>query len=237
MTRSAREVLLEEARDRHKLELVRYTEAHTRVGVHLAVLAVFALTLLRFVDKLPEERGTFLFCLFSVFATILLLATLVVFVLVLLVFWGYGTRFPANMQTWLDQAARLRAARSGEADAEQRVAEDLEQHLMESMCETADHNAAKNALRSKFIVYASRGLVVAAGAFVISGVTYLYLSIGKDTPSPVRIAAPVQVQLQGSVQVQPVQIQGPLQLQPVQIQGPMKLQGPIQGREHGREVR
>lgn len=95
MARSSREVLLEEARERHKLELARYTEAHARVGFHLAVLGVFALALLRFIDKPPQPSGSCLFCLFSVSAVLLGLVTLVVFGLVLAVVWGYGTRFPA----------------------------------------------------------------------------------------------------------------------------------------------
>ncbi len=196
MPRLPREVLLEEARDRHKLELTRYAEAHTRIGVHLAILAVFALALLRFIDNPPQWRASFIFCLFAVSAVVLGAVTLVVFGFVLAVIWGYGTRFPASMNTWVEHAKELRASHAGAADAEHRVAEDLEQHLMESMVETADDNAAKNARRSKLIVYASRGLVVAAAAFVVSGVAYLYLSIGKDAPTPVHIAGPVEVQLQ-----------------------------------------
>jgi hypothetical protein len=196
MPRSPREVLLEEARDRHKLELARYTEAHTRVGVHLAVLAVFALALLRFIDKPPQPRGSFVYCLFTVSAVVLCAATLVVFGFVLAVVWGYGTRFPASMRTWLDHAEKLRASHLEAVGADERVACDLEQHLMESLCEAADHNAAKNALRSKYIVYASRGLVVAAILFVVSGGAYLYLSFGKDTPTPVQVTGPVEVRMQ-----------------------------------------
>lgn len=195
MARSPREVLLEEARDRHKLELARYTEAHTRIGVHLAVLAVFALALLRFIDKPPQAQASFVFCLFSVTAVALCVATLVVFGLVLAVIWGYGTRFPASLRTWLDHIEKLRVSHTGTPNADQRVAEDLEQHLLESLCETADDNAAKNARRSRFIVYASRGLVVAAATFVVSGLAYLYLSIGKDTPPTVHVVGPVEVQL------------------------------------------
>src|SRR6266545_3582487 len=178
MARSAREVLLEEARDRHKLELGRYTEAHTRIGVHLAILAVFALALLRFIDKPPQGRGSFVFCVFAVSAVVLCMATLAVFALVLVVIWGFGTRFPASMKTWLDHAEELRASHAGANDAEQLVAADLEQHLMESMCETADDNARKNALRSKLMVYAGRGLVLAAGLLSLSGAAYLYLTMG-----------------------------------------------------------
>jgi hypothetical protein len=196
MGRSPREVLLEEARDRHELELARYTDAHARIGIHLAVLAVFALALLRFIDKPPQRSESFIFCLFAVSAVALCVATLVVFGFVLAVIWGYGTRFPASMRTWLDHAEKLRASHAGAANMDERVAEDLEQHLMESMCETADDNAAKNARRSKFIVYASRGLVVAAALFVLSGVAYLYLSIGKDAPTSVQITGPIEVKLQ-----------------------------------------
>ncbi|HSN15734.1 MAG TPA: hypothetical protein VLT61_13965, partial [Anaeromyxobacteraceae bacterium] len=167
--------------------MARYTEAHTRIGVHLAILAVFALALLRFIDRPPQPRTSFVFCLFSVSAVALCIATLVVFGFVLAVIWGYGTRFPASMGTWLAHAEKLRASHAGVSNPEERVAEDLEQHLLESMCETADDNAAKNARRSRFIVYASRGLVVAALAFVISGVAYLYLSIGKDAPSAIHV--------------------------------------------------
>lgn len=198
MARSPREVLLEEARDRHKLELARYTEAHTRIGVHLAILAVFALALLRYVDKPPQRSASFIFCLFAVSAVTLCVATLVVFGFVLAVIWGYGTRFPAPMRTWLDHTEKLRASHAGAPNLDERVAEDMEQHLMESMCETADDNATKNARRSRFIVYASRGLVVAAAVFVVSGVAYLYLSIGKDVPTSVQITGPVEVQLQPS---------------------------------------
>jgi hypothetical protein len=196
MARSPREILLEEARDRHRLELARYTEAHTRIGVHLAILAFFALALLRYVDKPPQDHRSFAFRLFSVGAVVLCVTTLVVFGFLLTVIWGFGTRFPAKMQTWLDHTEKLRAAQSGAEGGEQRVAEDLEQHLMESLCETADDNAAKNARRSKFIVYASRGLVVAAVAFVVSGVTYLYMSFGREGPTAVHITAPIPVQLQ-----------------------------------------
>lgn len=196
MARSPREVLLEEARDRHTLELARYTEAHTRIGVHLAVLAVFALALLRYIDEPPQRNASLIFSVFAVSAVTLCVATLVVFGFVLAVIWGYGTRFPAPMRTWLDHTAKLRASHASAPNLDERVAEDLEQHLMESMCEAADDNAEKNARRSKLIVYASRGLVVAAAAFVISGVAYLYLNIGKDAPNSVHITGPVQVQLQ-----------------------------------------
>jgi hypothetical protein len=196
MARSAREVLLEEARDRHKLELARYAEAHTRIGVHLAILAVFALALLRFIDKLPQDRGSFVFCLFALSAVALCVTTLVVFVLVLVVIWGFGTRFPASMKTWLDHAEKLRASHASANDAERLVAADLEQDLMESMCETADDNARKNAVRSKLMAYAGRGLVLAAGLLGVSGAADLYLTIGKDPPTEVHITAPVQIQLQ-----------------------------------------
>jgi cell division septation protein DedD len=196
MARSPREVLLEEARDRHKLELARYTEAHTRVGVHLAILGVFALALLRFIDQPPLARGAFVYCLFSVSAAVLGLVTLVVFGFVLAVIWGYGTRFPAPMKEWRDYAEKLRGSYSEEAEPEERVAEELEKRLMENLCDSADDNAAKNRLRSKYIVRASRGLVLAAGAFIVSGGTYLYLSIGQDASTAVHIAGPVEVQLQ-----------------------------------------
>ncbi len=225
MVRSAREVLLEEARDRHKLELARYGEAHTRIGVHLAILAVFALALLRFIDKPPQDHRSFGFCVFAVSAVLLCVTTLAVFALVLTVIWGFGTRFPASMKTWLDHAEKLRASHAG-ANAEQAVAEDLEQHLMENISEAADHNAAKNDLRSKLIVYASRGLVVAAGFFVVSGASYLYLCFGRDERTTVNITPPVQVKLVDAVQ-----------LRPVQIQGPVELRDPTRGKERDRKAR
>jgi hypothetical protein len=196
MARSPREVLLEEARDRHKLELARYTEAHTRIGVHLAILGFFALTLVRYIDKLPPNDGSFVFRVFGVTAVVLCGATLIAFSMVLAVIWGFGTRFPAPMKAWRENAEGLRASYAGQDEVERRVAEELERRLMENMCEAADDNAAKNKRRSKFIVHASRWLVVSAAAFVVSGFSYLYLSLGKDEPTAVHITAPVQVQFQ-----------------------------------------
>jgi hypothetical protein len=60
----------------------------------------------------------------------------VVFGFVLAVIWGYGTRFPASMRTWLDHAEKLLASHAGTPNADELVAQDLEQDLMESMCET-----------------------------------------------------------------------------------------------------
>jgi hypothetical protein len=192
VTRSAREVLLEEARDRHKLELARYTEAHTRIAVHLAILAVFALALLRFIDQPPAERGSFVFWLFIAAGFVLLLATVGVLVCLLAVIWGYGTRFPAPMAVWREQEEKLRASYPEDGG---RVTEELEERLTRNLCESADDNARKNALRSKFIVAASRGLVVATVAFVVSGAAYLCLSIGRDTSAAVRIVGRVEVML------------------------------------------
>lgn len=227
MARSPREVLLEEARDRHKLELARYTEAHTRIGIHLVVLAVFAAALLRYVDQPPHRDPPLVFCAFAASAVALGVTTFAVFVCVLVVLWGFGTRFPESMQTWLDHAKKVRVPYDGRDDADERAAEDLETDLMESMCEAADFNAGKNALRSRFIVYAGRGLVGAAVALVLSGAAYLYLGVGRGEPAQVQIASPLQVNLQGPVLLQPVQLQGPVELQPVQIHGPIQLQ-PVQ---------
>jgi chromate transport protein ChrA len=98
--------------------LARYAEAHARIGVHLAILAVFALALFRFIDKLPPNRGSSVFRVFAVSAVVLCVTTLVVFALVLAVIWGFGTRFPAAMRTWLDHTEKLRASHSGAEDAE-----------------------------------------------------------------------------------------------------------------------
>jgi hypothetical protein len=223
VSRSTREVLLDEARDRHHLELAKYGEAHTRIGVHSAFLAVFALALVRYIDKFPQDRTSCAFPVFVGSAILLAVVTLGVFGLLLAIIWGLGTHYPPDMQTWLDHTEKLRehhharvTQAGGEGDVDGVVARELEEDLMRSMCETADNNAAKNAMRSKLLVYAGRGLVVAALSFVVSGVSYLHLSnLGTEVATDVHITAPVQVQLQG----------------------PVQWQGPTRGNERGRKTR
>lgn len=102
------------------------------------------------------------------------------------------------MRTWLDQQEKLRASHAGADDADALVARDLEQHLLESLCEAADFNSANNIRRSRFIVYASRGLVAAATLFVVSGGAYLYLTFGRDATNAVSLTGPAEVRPQAA---------------------------------------
>ncbi|MFT3916557.1 MAG: hypothetical protein QM704_21505 [Anaeromyxobacteraceae bacterium] len=189
----------------------------------MVVLAVFAAAVLRFIDQPPNPQPAHVYWIFVVSAVVLSLITLIVFGLVLAVMWGYGTAFPASMQTWIEHADGLRASYVQYADVDGETAAHLERDLSQNVCEAADFNAEKNAHRSRLMVMAGRGLVLAAGALVVSGIAYLILGTKETKAVEVNMATPVSVQVVAPVPLGPLQVQGPVQLQPVHLQGPVEV--------------